>query len=423
MIVMDDWKRCPHCGAQLPNEAAFCPHCARNVNGRKEVHPPRRLSRRAVRISLAVLAALSLILAAWLYTRPRTYDDGGTATVIYTDQDGSYQLVLGWFNAPYTPAPKVYQEAELDGECRFPMCLFVHHTGSDANAANAFMNKVESVTAQFGPADDPEGSITYTDPAPHGYCPEAMAVSFVDFLGRDNSAMGTWTITMNNGDVIRLHQTLEIRVIQTVDYYPEDTAMGTRSELQALIDEIGETADPDAVVNIHLPAAVYEGTLTIDKRPVNLLGSTEGEGRTVFTGALRVTTGVNGWICEIDNIDFVGSSRENVAVTAAARVHLTGCTFTGWRTAVLTHGYSWLNFRYCEFADNAVGFHFNASQSSVSHSQFTGNHFTENDTAILWEGTPVDVTVSFHESVFSHNGTDIDNRSGQSIDISQATFG
>ena len=95
-----EWKNCPRYGARMPKEAAFCPHCARSVNGRKEVHPPRRLSRRAVRISLAVLAALSLILAAWLYTRPRTYDDGGTATVIYTDQDGSYQLVLGWFNAP-----------------------------------------------------------------------------------------------------------------------------------------------------------------------------------------------------------------------------------------------------------------------------------------------------------------------------------
>ena len=138
--------------------------------------------------------------------------------------------------------------------------------------------------------------------------------------------------------------------------------------------------------------------------------------------SLRVTTGANGWISEINDIDFVGSGRENVGITAAARVHLTGCTFTGWRTAVLTHGYSWLNFRYCEFADNTVGFHFNASQSTVSHSQFTGNHFTENDTAILWEGTPVDIAISFHESVFAHNGTDIDNRSGQQIDISQAVF-
>ncbi|MEY8403089.1 zinc ribbon domain-containing protein [Oscillospiraceae bacterium 44-34] len=415
-------KNCPHCGAQLPNEAAFCPHCAGSIHKRTEVKPPRHMPGWALRSALIAVCILAVALAGWLHTRPKTYDDGGTATVIYTDRDGSYQLLLGWRNDPYTPAPEVYREAELDGEYRIPMCLFVHHTGSDANAANAFMNKVESVTAQFGPAGDPEGYITYTDPAPNGCCPEAMAVSFVDFLGRDNSAVGTWTITMNNGDVIRLHQTLEVRVIQTVDYYPEDVAMGTSEELQALIDAVSETADPTAVINLHLPAVTYDGDITIEKRTVNLLGSTEGEGRTVFTGTLRVTTGVNGWTNEISDIDFVGSGRENVGITAAARVHLTGCTFIGWKTAVLAHGHSWLNFRYCEFADNAVGFHFNASQSNVSHSLFTGNHFTENDTAILWEGTPVDVTISFHESVFSHNGTDIDNRSGQSIDISQATF-
>ena len=414
-------KKCPHCGAILPQEAAFCPHCARSVNQRVKSQPPKTVPwRRALRVGLPLLVIFALLLGWYLTTRPKTYDDAGAATVIYTDQDGSYQLLLGWRDEPYTPAPKILQEAEENGEYRFPVCLFVHHTASDTNAANAFMNKVESITAQFDTAGDPE--ITYTDPAPHGYCPEAMAVSFVDFLGRDNSAVGTWTITMNNGDVIRLHQTVEVKTIQTVDYYPEDTAMGTAEELQALLDQIGETVDPSAVVNIHLPAVTYTGDITVDKRMVNLLGNTQGEGRTVFAGALRITTGADSWINEISDIDFVGSGREKVGVTAAARVHLTGCTFTGWKTAVLAHGDSWLNFRYCEFTDNTVGFHFNASRSNVTHSQFDGNCFMENDTAILWEGTPVDMSISFHESVFSHNGTDIDNRSGQSIDISQAVF-
>ena len=416
-------KNCPYCGSVLPGEAAFCPHCAQSVNRRAQAKVPTPVPwRKALRFGLPVLVILGLLLGRYLATRPRIYDDGGTATVTYTDRDGSYQLLLSWSNTRFTPAPTLHQNAEENGEYRFPICLFINYTENDANAANTFLGKVESVTAQFGPPEDEDGYITYTDPAPHGYCPEAAMVSFIDFLGRDNRAQGTWTITMKNGDVIRLHQTLEVRLIRTLDYYPEDAVMETAEELQALIDEIGETVDPSAVVNIHLPAAVYEGELTIGKRPVNLLGSTEGEGRTVFTGALRVTTGANGWISEIDDIDFVGSDRENVAVTAAARVHLTGCTFTGWKTAVLAHGDSWLNFRYCEFADNTVGFHFNASRSNVTHSQFDGNRFTENNTAILWEGTPVDMAISFPESVFTHNGTDIDNRSGQSIDISQAVF-
>ena len=416
-------KQCPHCGAALPREAAFCPHCARSVNQRLQAKVPTPVPwRKGMRIALPLLVVAGLLLGWYLTTRPKTYDDGGQATVIYTDTDGSYQLVVGWRNQPYTPAPEVLQEAEEGGEYRFPMCLFVHHTANDANAANAFMNKVESITAQFGPTDDPEGYITYTDPAPHGFCPEAMAVSFVDFLGRDNAAVGTWTITMNNGDVITLHQTLMVQVIQTADYYPEDTAMGTAEELQALIDKIGETVDPSAVVNIHLPAVTYEGEIIIDKRPINLLGSTGGEGRTVFTGTLHITVGADGPIVEINDIDFMGNGTETIGVTAAARVHLAGCTFAGWKTAVLAHGKSWLNFRYCEFVGNTVGFHFNASRSSVSHSQFDGNRFRENDTAVLWEGTVVDLAVSFHESIFTRNGTDFDNRSGQSVDLSRAVF-
>ena len=35
-----EMKTCPHCGARMPEEAAFCPHCARSVNSRKEVTRP-----------------------------------------------------------------------------------------------------------------------------------------------------------------------------------------------------------------------------------------------------------------------------------------------------------------------------------------------------------------------------------------------
>ena len=416
-------KQCPHCGAALPKEAAFCPHCAQSVNKRTQARAPVPFPWRKVLLrGRPPPGVLRLLLGWYLSTRPKTYDDGGTATVTYTDQDGSYQLLLSWRDTRFTPAPMLYQEAEENGEYRFPTCLFINHTENDANAANTFLSKVESVTAQFGPPEDESGYITYTDPVPHNLFPEAALVSFIDFLGRDNKVTGTWTVTMKNGDVLRLHQTLEIRLIQTLDYYPEDWDMGTTQELQALMDQIGKTTEPSDVVNLHLPAVTYEGDINIDKRPINLLGSTEGEARTVLTGTLRVTTGANGGINEISDIDFVGSGREGVGITAAARVHLTGCAFTGWKTAVLVHGKSWLNLRYCEFTDNEVGFHFNASESSVSHSIFDGNRFAGNGTALLWEGIPVDMSISFPESVFERNGTDVDNRSGQSLDLSEAIF-
>ncbi len=416
-------QKCPYCGTSLPQEAAFCPHCVRSVNKRTQVKTLSLIPRRRVlRTVLPLLVFLAFLLGWYLSTRPKTCDDGGRATVAYTDADGSYQLLLGWMGDPNTPAPELWQDAEAGGQYRFPTCLFVHDTGS-STAAHTFMQRVEHITARFDFTGDQGEYITYTEPAPNGYCPEAAAVSLVDFqVWEDSSAVGTWTVTMKNGDVITLRQTLNVEVIQTLDYYPEDWAMGTTEELQALIDEIGETTEPSNVVNVHLPAGNYEGDVTIGKRPINLLGVTEEEGRTVFTGTLRITTGAVGWINEIQDIDFVGCGREGVGVTAAARVHMLNCTFTGWKTAVLVHGRSWVNLRYCEFTDNEEGFHFNASESNVSHSIFDGNRFTENGTALLWEGIPVGASISFPENVFSHNGTDIDNRSGQVIDISEAVF-
>lgn len=71
--MMGAWRSCPHCGARLPEEASFCPRCAQGINARREIASPRRIPRRALYGSLAVLAVLALILAAWLHTRPRVY--------------------------------------------------------------------------------------------------------------------------------------------------------------------------------------------------------------------------------------------------------------------------------------------------------------------------------------------------------------
>lgn len=38
------------------------------------------------------------------------------------------------------------------------------------------------------------------------------------------------------------------------------------------------------------------------------------------------------------------------------------------------------------------------------------------------ESVPTDVTMKFADCLFSGNGTDIDNRCGQQLDISQAVF-
>ena len=139
-----------------------------------------------------------------------------------------------------SPPPSSPKSAERDADCTFPICLFIHHQDTGINAGEIFLQKVASVTAEFDTPDDPTAYISlWPDPAYDDYAPDAALTSFTHFLGRENSARGTWTITMENGDVILLHQTLNVDLIETVNIYPEDAPMDTIEDLQALVDSIG----------------------------------------------------------------------------------------------------------------------------------------------------------------------------------------
>ena len=69
-----------------------------------------------------------------------------------------------------------------------------------------------------------------------------------------------------------------------------------------------------------------------------------------------------------------------------------------------------------------MGFHFNSDGDYVSHSMYNDNVFRDNGTAVLLERVPSDVALNFQGSIFAGNGTDIDNRCGQPVDVSQAVF-
>ena len=60
-------KPCPHCGALLPEKAAFCPVCAESVNKRTEPVPSKHISRRTQRRVLAAILAAAVLLGLWLW--------------------------------------------------------------------------------------------------------------------------------------------------------------------------------------------------------------------------------------------------------------------------------------------------------------------------------------------------------------------
>ena len=80
-------KKCPYCGAPLPEEASFCPHCAKSINRRSQPQKPLLIPVKVLRgiLLCGVLAVLAGVL--YLSTRPQTVE--GMGEVYYTDDDGT----------------------------------------------------------------------------------------------------------------------------------------------------------------------------------------------------------------------------------------------------------------------------------------------------------------------------------------------
>lgn len=409
---------CPHCGASVHESASFCPNCTKSINRRTEPKPPHPILRKALLSALALVVLLGAALGLYIHDKPLTLEGNGEVT--YSDKDGTYQMLLSKGAGRFYPLAEVVTTGEPDGEYRMPCCFYVNYKDSGENAAEIFRQKIESVTAEFIQPDDCVSPMKCTEPAPDAYDPDAAMVGFLDFTGRSGPADLLWTIKMKNGDTILLHQNHIIEPIETFHYRWEDFAMNTADELQALVDHIERDIAHDATVNIYLPPITYEGGLDMEARPFNLYGSVDGENRTTFTDTVRLTTQYWG-LSFFRNIDFTGDGT-GVGISATAGLHIIDCTFTGWKTAVLGYAKAWVNIANSQFVNNGIGFHFNSTGDSVTHTLYTANQFMDNEIAILLENVPRDVTMDFGECLFSGNDTDIDNPCDQPIDISAAIF-
>ncbi len=421
-------KACPHCGAVLPDEASFCPGCAKSVVIREKV---RRCKRRHIRVMYSLLVVLAAVLLAAGIRRflPKTYDNG-TAEVLYTMKDQTYQLCIAWGDTPTTPFSDRYTSAAVNFDGRYPSLLYINRVDSGASAADEFLPQVERITAEFvslspDSGDDSDMRLSCTSPARQtDYVPDAASIIYVDFcLWRDGDyeAQLVFTVNMKNGDTIRVRQAHHFRSIKTYTYTPEDAPMDTLEDLQALLDEIGRTAEPDAEIYIHLPPVTYEGELVLNRLAVNLYGSLDRTGeRTTFTGPAHLMYS-NGVISFFDGIDFTGNG-SGTGVSAMSRLHLTNCRLSGWDTAVFCSEHAWVNADQCTFSDNGIGLHINNAEPNISDSRFEGNTFQGNQTAVLLEQVGVDLSLKFPGTLFTGNGTDIDNRCGQELELDQTVF-
>lgn len=420
-------KACPHCGAVLPDEASFCPSCAKSVVIREKNRSYRRLPARIRCGLLAVLAAVLLAVFIWSLP-PKTYDNG-TAEALYDTKGRTYQLCIAWADTPTIPFSDCYASSAVNFDGRYPSLLFINDASTGEDAAGEFLPQVERITAEFiGPSADggkrPDMRLSCTPPARQtDYVPHAAAITYVDYClwnDGDYEAELLLTVNMKNGDTIRVRQAHHFHATPTYIYTPEDAPMSTTEELQALLEEIVRTAEPDAEINIHLPPAAYEGELVLNRLAVNLYGSFDPAGtRTTFTGPVHLAYS-GGVISYFEGIDFTGSG--GTGISAMSRLHLTNCRLSGWDTAVFCSETAWVNTDQCTFTDNGVGLHINNAESNISDSRFEGNTFQGNQTAVLLEQVGVETPLKFPGTLFSGNGTDIDNRYGQELELDRTVF-
>ena len=369
---------------------------------------------------IAALGALVLVtaaLAVFLPHRPKTYEGG--ASVTYTDQDGTYELLVGTFlNSIEDKQPEEKRTLSLsvDETSYLPAMLGVYRNGTPVDP-EAFLAKVERCTLEAFPNEN--GALDIAEPRYNEMFSAAVLETDVVFTGASGTNELVWTLTMKNGDTIRLKHTFEVLPLVHAAFTAEDTPLNTIEDLKALLDRIDKEVPADTVVDIYLPPVTYTGDLHISSRAVNLYGCCDGSGRTVIEGSLTVSTHVPDKVV-LHDLDFVGNGGNGLTATASTMIE--NCSFTGYDIGAAVENGGMIGVEACTFRNNKIGFSYDTLRYSFSKDGFPDCRIEGNDVGIQFVNLPGAMPLDFFGTVFSGNGTDIDNPIQNPIDLSNAIF-
>lgn len=410
-------KQCKNCGAELPEGASFCPHCAQSQIERKEVKPPHLWRKKLRHVLLGAAVVIVVGLAIYLPNRPKTFEGG--AAVTYTDREGSYDLLVTFFPGDITNnrpiGSKTVKASPEETSMDTPM-LGIYQNGELADTEQ-FFAKVQSCTLEAVPRENGtlvvEGLVCNPD-----YLPSAR-MSYIHYTGESGTNELRWTITMKNGDVICLKQIYEVIPLVYQVYTPEDTPLDTIEDLEALLKRIEQEIPADTIVDIYLPPVTYEGGLTILSRAVNLYGGTDGNARTTFTGTLSVHSDSPANVMLFD-MDFIGHGGTGLSATAS--VYMGGCTFTGWDVGAVALDGGMIGVEQCEFRENGIGFLYRSVSFRSFNDVFPDCVIADNDIGVQFALLSGNIRINFAGSTFSGNWIDVDNPINYPIDLSRAIF-
>lgn len=412
-------KICIHCGAELSEEASFCPHCATEQTEKQAVKMPK-LWRKKLLITIAALAFLAVVaLVIAGYHRPVVYEGG--AEIIYPTGAGNYH-VLVTFSATdgvmKTGEAEVAIELPEGMESAFPDQLYIFREDTDALVWEDFMELVESCEVEITPRDGARRMsntmLGYDESFPYA----ALKTDIIyDTTCGTNDIL--WTLKMKNGDKILLKQTIAVSVQNAVSYYPEDVPMDTAEDLQALLDQVESEVDPDTVVNLYLPPVVYDREIHVGKGCYAFYGGSDGVNRTTFTKTITVQTGVSLFL-EMYGIRFEGEGGTGLVADDCVLVY--DCVFTGWDVGAIARNGAWVAAYECTFEDNGVGLQMDTQDSPSSDHNYRNNRFVGNGTGLLISNLYGTQILSFPGCVFADNETDILNGVDHPLDLSGAVF-
>ena len=410
-------KTCRNCGAELPEGASFCPHCAQSQIEKAKAAPPHLWRKKALIAAAGVLLLALAVLVCFCATRPKTYEGG--ATVVYTDQDGSYELLVTFHPDDIVnnrPVGEKSVSQSTDEVSNMTVMLGVYQDGEIADT-EAFFEKVERCTLEASPNED--GALVLTEPSYNTNFLPAARESDITYSGASGTNDLHWTLRMKNGDTIRLKQTFEVIPLIHQVYTPEDTPLDTMEDLTALLARINEEVPEETIVDVYLPPVTYRGKLTMVSRAVNLYGCTDGSGRTVFTDTLSVNADNPSNVMLFD-LDFEGDGGTGLSATAS--VYMGGCSFTGWDVGAVALDGGMIGVERCTFRNNGVGFKYNTVVYHSFNDVFPDCTIEGNDIGVQFARLDGTITLDFVGSVFSGNRIDIDNPAQYSIDTSRSMF-
>lgn len=410
-------KKCKNCGAELPEDASFCPHCAQSQIEKTEVKPPRPWRKKALIAASCAFLLVLVVLACALSHRPKTYEGG--ASVTYADKDGEYELLASFVSsdlANHVPEEKRTISLSADESSCLPALLGVFQDGELADP-ESFFAKVESCTLEAFPNEN--GALEISEPVYDTVFSPAARECDVIFTGASGTNELAWTLQMKNGDTIRLRQTFEVIPLVHQAFTPEDAPLNTMEDLRALLERINTEVPADTIVDIYLPAVTYTGNLTMASRAVNLYGCNDGSGRTVFAGSLSVRTDSPSLVTLCD-LDFVGNGGTGLSSTASAQIF--GCSFSGWDIGAAVQDGGMIGVENCIFRNNGIGFRYDTANYSFFKTGFPDCTFEGNGTGLQFARLPGTMALDFAFTVFSGNEIDIDNPIGYPADLSKAIF-